>query len=106
MKEQRSAGGAERQVAKFVENDEIGIGGPPGDLARLALMLLLLKGVDEFHRREEPDALAVVLDGLDADGGGEMGLSCPRPADQDGVMGVRQELAAMQLANERLVDLA
>jgi hypothetical protein len=28
------------------------------------------------------------------------------PADQDGVMGVLQELASVKLAHERLVDLA
>ena len=59
MEEQRSAGGAERQVAKLVENDEVGIGEPAGDLSWLSLKLLLFEGVDQFDRREEPDALAV-----------------------------------------------
>ena len=47
-----------------------------------------------------------MLDGLDADSGGQMRLARSRPANQDGVVGVRQELAAMKLADERLVDLA
>ena len=47
-----------------------------------------------------------MLDGLDADGGGQMRFSCSRAADQDGVMGVLQELAALELAHQGLVDLA
>jgi hypothetical protein len=74
MEEQRSAGGAERQVAKLVEDDEIGVGEPGCDLSGFALKLLLFESVDEFDGGEEPDALAVVLDGLDADRGGEMRL--------------------------------
>src|SRR5271169_1299914 len=36
MEEQGSAGGAERQIAKLVEDDEIGVGEPGGDLSRFA----------------------------------------------------------------------
>ena len=74
MEEQGPAGGAERQIAKLVEDDEIGVGEPRRDLAGLALKLLLFESVDEFDGGEEPDALAVMLDGLDADRGGEMRL--------------------------------
>ena len=48
----------------------------------------------------------MMLDGLDANRGGEMRLACAGPTNEDGVVGVRQELAAVQLADERLVDLA
>ena len=72
MEEQRAAGGAERQVTEFVEDDEVGIGKPPSDLPRLSLKLFVFEGVDEFDGREEPDALAVMFDGLNADGGGEV----------------------------------
>src|ERR1700677_379438 len=47
-----------------------------------------------------------MLDGLDADRSGEMRLACAGAADQDDVVGVFQELAAMELTCERLVDLA
>ena len=77
-----------------------------GDLPGLALVLFLFEGVDEFDGGEEPDALAVMLDGLDADRRGEMRLARAGPADQDDVVGVLQELAAVKLADERLVDLA
>src|ERR1700733_5315170 len=74
MEEQGSAGGAERQVTKLVEDDELGVGEPRRDLAVFALKLLLFESVDEFDVGEEPDALAVMLDGLDADRCSEMRL--------------------------------
>src|SRR3984885_3766785 len=106
MEEQGSAGGAERQVTKLVEDDEIGVREPRRDLAGLALKLLLFESVDEFDGGEKADALAVVLDGLDADRGGEMRLASAGAADQGDIMGVIQELAAVELTRERLVDLA
>ena len=48
MEEQGAAGGAERQVAEFVEDDEVGMGEAPCDLSRLSLKLLLFECVDEF----------------------------------------------------------
>ena len=75
MEQQRPARSAERQVAEFVENDEVGVGEASGDLPGFSLVFFLFKGVDEFNRGEEPDALAMMLDGLDADGGGEMRLA-------------------------------
>src|SRR5271170_8466123 len=47
-----------------------------------------------------------MLDRLDADRGGEMRLPRAGAADQDDIVGVFQELAAMELTGERLVDLA
>src|ERR1700685_228885 len=106
MEEQGPAGGAERQVTKLVKDDEIGVGEPRRDLARFALKLLLFESVDEFDGGEEADALAMMLDGLDADRGGEMRLARAGAADQDDIVGVFQELAAMELTREGLVDFA
>jgi len=84
VERQRAAGGAERagrlfrnrrEVAKLVEDDEVGVGEASGDLPGFSLVFFLFKGVDEFDGREEPDALAVMLDGLDADRGGQMRLA-------------------------------
>ena len=76
VEEQGSAGGAERQVAEFVEDDEVGVRERRCDLPGLALKLLLFEGVDAFDGGEEPDAFAVMLDRPDADRRGEMGF-CP-----------------------------
>ena len=106
VEEQRPARGAERQVAKLVQDDEVGMGEPSGELPCLTVMLFLFEGVDEFDGREEPDALAVMLDGLDADSGRQMRLPRSGAADEDDVVGVLQELTSVELAHERLVDLA
>src|SRR3984957_15780725 len=106
MEEQGPSRGAERQIAKLVEDDEIGVSEPGRDLARFALKLLLFERIDEFDGGEESDALAVMLDGLDADRRGEMRLARAGAADQDDIVGVLQELAAMKLTCKRLVDLA
>ena len=75
MEEQGSAGGAEWEVAEFVEDDDVGMREPRRDLSWLSLKLFLFEGVDEFDGGEEPDALAVVLNSLDADRCGEMRLA-------------------------------
>ena len=97
MEEQGPTGGAERQVAKLVEDDEIGVGEPGGGLSWFALKLLLFKSVDEFDGGEEADALAMMLNRLDADRGSEMRLACARAADQDDIVRILQELATMKL---------
>jgi len=66
MEEQGPAGGAERQVAKLVEDDEIEVGEPRRDLSSLSLKLFLFEDVDELDGGEKPDGLAVSL-GLSPD---------------------------------------
>ena len=78
IEEQSSTGGAEWQVAQLVEDNEVAIGEPPCDLAGFPLALLLFESVDEFDGGEEPDALAVMFDGLDADRRGEVRLARAR----------------------------
>ena len=48
MEEQCSSRGAERQVAEFVKDDEIGIDEPPCELPGFSLALFLFEGVDAF----------------------------------------------------------
>jgi hypothetical protein len=81
------------------------IGAAPRQRGSTALKLFLLESVDEFDGGEEPDALAMVLDGLDADRRSEMRLACAGAADEDDIVGVLQKLATMQLTCEGLVDL-
>jgi DNA invertase Pin-like site-specific DNA recombinase len=64
------------------------------------------KSVDQLDRREEPDALVMMLNGLDADRRGDVRLARAGTADQNDVVGVVEELATMKLLHEGLVDLA
>ena len=77
-----------------------------GDLAGFALGLLLRQGVDPFDGREEADFPAMVLDGLDAQSGGGMGLCGSGTADQHDVLGAIEKRAFVQLSPHGLVDLA
>src|SRR5690606_10396546 len=106
MEQQRPARRAEGQVSELVQDDEIGMGEPVGDLTSLALSLLLLERVDELDGGEEADTLAMMLDGLHAEGGGDMSLAGARAADKHDVVGILHELASVELAHEGLVDLA
>ena len=106
VEQQGATRGTERQVAEFVEHNEIRVSEPAGDLPGLALGLLLLERIDELDGGEDADPLAVLFDGLDAQGGGDVGFACARAANQNDVVSVFQDLAPMELANERFVDLA
>ena len=58
---------------------------PAGDLAGLSLRLLLFDGVDEFDGGEEADPPVMMLDGLDAESRGDVGLASTGTVDQDDV---------------------
>ncbi len=85
---------------------EVELGQAFGDLAGLALGLFLFEGVDQFDGREEADLSSVMLGGLDAEGGGDMGFAGARVADEDDILGAVHELAAVQGPDGGLVDLA
>ena len=69
MEEQRTARGAEQQVAQFVEDDEIEAGQAFCDPPGLALGFFLFQSVDHLDGGEEADLSAFVFNGLDAQGG-------------------------------------
>lgn len=46
----------------------------------------------------------MMLDCLDTEGGGNMGFACAGATDQHDVVGLIEEVAAMELAHERLVE--
>lgn len=73
MEQKRPARGAEGQISKFIQDHEVELGQALGDLPCLALGFFLFEGVDQFDGGEEPDLSAVMLDGLDTEGGGNMG---------------------------------
>ena len=87
VEQERPARGAEGQVAKFVEDDEVKLGQPVSQLPCLVHGLFLLEGIDQVDGGEEPDLLAVVLDRLDAERGGNVGLARARSADEHNIVG-------------------
>src|SRR3546814_6659938 len=74
--------------------------------ARSALGFFLFEGVDQLDRREEADPLSMMLDGLDAQCRGDMGLAGARTADQHDIVGDVDKVAAVKLPDQRLIDLA
>ena len=80
VEQQGATGRAERQISQLIEDHEIEAGQAFSDLPRLSLGLLLFEGVDQFNGGEEADLAAVMLDGLDAEGGCDVGL--PRAVRQ------------------------
>lgn len=77
-----------------------------GNLTSSPLHFLLLERIDQLDGREEADAFLMMLDGLHPDGGGDMGLAGTRATDQNDVIGFLEEVAAMKLAHQGLIDLA
>jgi hypothetical protein len=61
VEEQRAAGGTERQIAQFVQDDQVRVNEPVGYLPSAPLGLSLFEGVDQLDRREA-DPLAMMLD--------------------------------------------
>ena len=106
VEEQGATRGTERQVTKLIEDDEITVSQATGDLTGSPLHFLLLERIDQFNGREEADAFLMMLDGLHADGSGDVGLAGSRSTDQNDVVGLLEEVAAMELTDQRFVDLA
>lgn len=50
--------------------------------------------------------MTVMQDGLYPDGGGQMGFTGTRSANQDDILRILNKLAAMERPNQRLVDRA
>ena len=71
MEQECAAGLTERQVAEFVEDHEVGMHRAVCHLALFAVRLLEFQGIDEVDGLEEPHPVAVMLDRLDAERGGE-----------------------------------
>ena len=64
------------------------------------------KRIDQLDGREEADTLVMMLNSVNAEGGSNVGFACARAADEHDVVRLIDELAAMKLAHEGLVDLA
>ena len=106
VEQQGAARGAERQVAKLIEDDEIKAHQTLGDLAGFAVSLFLFERINELDGGVKADLLAVMLDSLNAKGCRDVRLARARSADQHDVLSAVQELSPVMLANQGLVDIA
>ena len=86
VEEQGPARGAERQVSQLVEDHQVEAGKAFGDLPGLALGLFLFQRIYQLDGREEASLSAVMFDGLNAEGGCDVGLSGSWPPDQHDVL--------------------
>jgi hypothetical protein len=103
VEQQLSAGLGERQIAEFIENDEVEAGEIVGDASLATGSALGLELIDEINCGEEaptrsrPDAAA-------RDGDGQMGLAGSGSTDEDDVALLGNEGAAGEVARQGFVD--
>ena len=105
VEQQGAAGLAERQVAQFIEDDEIHPHQRQRNASGLAVALLPLQRVDQIDRGVEAHPLAVRGDAGHADGGGQMRLAGAGSADQDGVLCRLGKRQRRQLLDQGVIDL-
>src|ERR1700704_2386714 len=103
MEQEWPAGLSERQIAKFVEDDEVHAGQVVGEPALAAGASFGLEPVDEIDHVVEP-AAGTATDAASGDGDGQVGLAGTGPADQHGVALLGDEAAAGEVVDERFVD--
>src|SRR4051794_1705090 len=103
MEQQLAAGLGERQVAEFVEDDEVHPGQMLGDTTLPSIAGLDLQAVDEVDHVVEP-AAGARSDAASGDGYGQVGLASAGTADQNGVALLGDEAAAGEIIDQGLVD--
>ena len=103
VEQQGPSGLRERQVAQFIEDHQVSADQAVGQLALFACGLLQLQCVDQLDGREEAHAPLLVLHGLHAESGGQVGLAGTRTAHEHQVLARVHEVAAMQLPQQRFV---
>ena len=84
---------SERQIAEFVENDEVHSSELIGDPTLPSVTGLDLEPIDEIDHVIE-SATGAGSDAASGDGNGQMGLAGAGPADQHGVAPLGDESAA------------
>src|SRR5882672_9236129 len=99
MEEELAAGLGERQIAEFVEYDEVEPGQVIGETALPAGASLAFEPIDEINDGIEAAASATTDTGS-RDGYGEMRLASAGSADQHGVALFGKEAAARQIADQ------
>ena len=72
----------------------------------LALSLLFLQHIHQLDRREEAYPPMVMLNGLNTERCGNVGLACSWSSDQNHIVGILQKFASMQLTHQRFIYFA
>ena len=85
VEQQRTAGRAERQVAKLIKDDQVDLGEHLSHLSSLSKGLFLLQCVDQFDGGVEAHLAPVMLNGLDSDSCGDMAFAGVWSTNQDDV---------------------
>ena len=76
--QQGAAGGGDRQIAKFIEDDCVGLDQLAGQITGFSVLLFLLQLGDQIDRAIEANAFAA-MDGSHAQTHGQMGFPVPVP---------------------------
>jgi len=95
MEEKRASGRTERQIPKFVQDDQVDLDQHLSHLPCFAERFFLFQRIDQFYGREEADLAPVMLNGLDADCSGRVAFACSRPTDQDNILGRFDKLTSV-----------
>src|ERR1700691_6191380 len=103
MKQQLPAGLGEREIAEFVEDDDVEASEIVGDASLAAGSTFGLELIDEIDGGEEAPARSGA-DAASRDGDGQMRLAGAGFADQDDIALFSDEAAAGEITHQRLVD--
>src|SRR5215211_1851954 len=93
MEQELTTGLSERQIAEFIEDDEVHAGQVVGEAALATSTGLGLEAIDEIDHVVEP-AAGATADAASGDGNGKVRFAGAGPADQDGVALLGDESAA------------
>jgi hypothetical protein len=103
MEQQLAAGLGEREIAEFVEDDDVEASEIVGDASLASGSTFGLELIDEIDGGEEAPARSSA-DATPRDGDGQMRLARAGSADQDDVALLGDERAAGEIAHDRFVD--
>src|SRR5204863_6902398 len=98
MEQELTTGLSERQIAEFIEDDEVHAGQVVGEAALATSTGLGLEAIDEIDHVVEP-AAGATADAASGDGNGKMRFAGAGPADQDGVALLGDESTAGEVTD-------
>jgi hypothetical protein len=103
VEQELAAGLGERQIAEFVEDDEVHAGQVIGKPSLPRVAGFGLEPIDEIDHVVEPTA-AAGSNATSGDGDCQVGFAGAGSADQNGIALVGDESTAGEVAHQRLID--